>query len=431
MMSIKGQSRRLAPRLGIIVALLIVAVAAVMIASLYSTSSSVSQPARTSAKASPSEKSSTPTPSQTPTPKIDPVTFTVAATGDVLPHKGVVRASRQGDGTYDFEPLLHNLTPYISGADFSIFHAEVPFGLNDDHIAGYPVFAAPRSWVNSVKAMGYDAVSLASNHTWDQGLAGIETTIKLYEEHGFGTTGASYRPDEGPIQYYTLTRNGRDITIAHLSLTYGLNPGIVPELAKNPWMTNVDNVEEIVELAKKARSEGHADVVIVSGHAGWEYKTEPTKLQVRWTKALAESKTVDLYIGHHVHVAQPIQTLEGGPDGRGMPVFYGTGNLLATMGPQFGIGTQTGMIAHATITVPSEGPAHVDSIGWTPLVFDINSHQVFPVHAYDRARYPGSGLPNSTATTYYNHVKSIVGNDVLEVNEPGTPGGDPPVALKR
>ncbi|MDO5746849.1 MAG: CapA family protein [Actinomycetaceae bacterium] len=391
------------------------------------------------ASSSPSEKMSVPRAPKavqsfasptTETPP-EPVTFTVAATGDVLSHDWVVKASHRSDGTYDFEPLVANITPYIKGADLPLFHSEVPFGFTEEQHSGYPVFAAPRGWVNSIKKMGYVGASLASNHTWDQGRDGIENTIKLYEENGLGTSGANVTAEQDPIQYYKLHRNNRDIIIAHLSMTYGLNYENIPELNDNPWLTHVNNPEHIIELAKKARSEGKADVVIASMHGGTEYMAQANEQQQQWAKMLADSGVVDLYIGHHVHVPQPLAKIEGGVDGQGMYVFYGTGNLLSSMVPSMGDGTQCGMIAHATITVPGKGPAHVDSVGWTSIILDRGSLQVFPGHGYDQSKYPGAQLSTSAGQQYYQHVVSVAGDVGQEITEPGTPGGDPATVVPR
>ncbi|MDI9588552.1 MAG: CapA family protein [Gleimia sp.] len=347
------------------------------------------------------------------------VTFTVVGTGDVLSHMPVVEHSIQADGTYDYAPLVADIKPFIEGADLALCHQEVPLTYDEASASGYPVFAAPAGWARSTKELGYDGCSTASNHSWDRGWGGVEDTIDILTEQGLGFTGTSRAGDQDPIQYYTITKDGRDIKVAHLSFTYGLNYEVVPEIDENPWLVNRDDPDHMIELAKQARDEG-ADVVIVSSHGGVEYQAEPSDRQIEWAEAFAQSGVIDLYLGHHVHVPQPIEKFEGGVDGQGMWAFFGTGNLVSNMHPEMGYGTQNGYIAHATITVPAEGSAHVDSAKYTGVVLDDLTNQVFIASSYEQANHPGSMLTDADAQLFYDHLKSVMG-DAEELTEaPGT-----------
>ena len=355
-----------------------------------------------------------------PEPEPEPdVTFTVVGTGDVLSHMPVVHNSIQADGTYDYAPLVADIKPFIEGADLALCHQEVPLTYDEASASGYPVFAAPAGWARSTKELGYDGCSTASNHSWDRGWGGVEDTIDILTENGLGFSGTSHADDQDPIQFYTVTKEGRDIKVAHLSFTYGLNYEVVPEIDANPWLVNRDDPDHIIALAKQARDED-ADVVIVSSHGGIEYQAEPSQRQIEWAQAFADSGVIDLYLGHHVHVPQPIDKFEGGVDGQGMWAFFGTGNLVSNMHPYMGYGTQNGYIAHATITVPAEGSARVDAAKYTGVLLDDQTNQVFIASTYQQANYPGSALTDANAQLFYDHLKSVMG-DAEELTEaPGT-----------
>lgn len=348
-------------------------------------------------------------------PELAPVTFTVVGTGDVLSHMPVVQRSLQADGSYDYAPLAADVKPFIEGADLALCHQEVPLTRDEASAHGYPVFAAPAGWAESTATLGYDGCSTASNHSWDRGEDGLVETVQILQEKGLGAVGTSVSAEQAPIQYYEIERAGRRVLVAHLAFAYGLNYEYVPEVEHNPWLVNINNPGRMIELAKQARSEG-ADVVIVSAHGGIEYQAEPSNQQLEWAQELASSGVVDLYLGHHVHVPQPIQQFAGGVEGRDMWAFFGTGNLLSNMGPDMGWGTQNGYIAQATITVPAKGAAIVDEVGYTGLVLDTDTNHVYVAANYDQADHPGSLLSNEASAAFYGHLKEVMG-DAKEITQ--------------
>ena len=79
--------------------------------------------------------------------------------------------------------------------------------------------------------------------------------------------------------------------------------------------------------AARARKAG-AQVVIASLHCCVEYQHDPTAAQVAAVHALLASPDIDLVIGHHAHVVQPFEKIDG------KWVAYGLGNLVAQMARQ-------------------------------------------------------------------------------------------------
>src|SRR5690606_4026793 len=108
----------------------------------------------------------------------------------------------------------------------------------------------------------------------------------------------------------------------HLSYSYGFNGFRVP--ADEPWRANLIDPERIVAEAQREREAG-ADLVLVSLHFGTEYRTAPSSYQRDVAAAVTAAGAVDLVIGHHAHVVQPVDVVNG------TPVVYGLGNLLSNM----------------------------------------------------------------------------------------------------
>ncbi len=373
--------------------------------------------------AAPSSRGAPPSPSPRPD-----VTFTIGAAGDVLTHEPLLRSARAGAG-YDFTPLLAGMNAYVAGVDLALCHLEVPLAPAGSRPSGYPVFGAPDALVPALKAQGWDGCSTASNHSADRAWPGVEATLNAFDAAGLGHDGTARSAAEAAApQLYTLARNGRTITVAHISATYGLNGLPVP--AGRPWSIRLIDTESVIAESRAARAAG-ADLVVVSIHAGTEYVTAPTAQQLQVDAALAASGQVDLIIGHHAHVPQPIVRLPGGPDGQGVWTAYGLGNFIsnqdsACCNPK----TDSGLFLTATVTVPWRGPARVTGVDWTAVTVDRRAgHRVAPIHGA-RAQSRGT-LSAGELGARYGRLAAAVGAEAPERTEPPTPSGPAPLVVRR
>ena len=116
----------------------------------------------------------------------------------------------------------------------------------------------------------------------------------------------------------------RGLRVGLLSYTYGLNSGPLP--ADRPWLVNTIEPRRILNDAKNARRAG-AQFVVVLLHWGQEYRSTPTPFQREVAKRLLGAPEVDLILGHHVHVVQPIERVGS------KWVAYGMGNSLSNQTP--------------------------------------------------------------------------------------------------
>lgn len=264
-----------------------------------------------------------------------PDSFTVVATGDVLPHEPVTRqAALDGHGVLDYRAILAPIKPVISGADLAICHLEPPLGPAHGPFSGYPTFSVPPQIVPALADTGFDTCSTASNHSLDQGAAGIARTLDDLDAAGIKHTGTARSPQEA-ARPNILDVHG--IKVAQLSFAFGFNGRRLP--AGESWLANQISVPRILAAAHRARRLG-AQVVIVSLHWGTEYKHPATAQQISLAQQLLASKDIDLLIGHHVHVVQPFARATNGKW-----VAYGLGNLVAA---QHGEDQNEGLIARFT-----------------------------------------------------------------------------------
>jgi poly-gamma-glutamate capsule biosynthesis protein CapA/YwtB (metallophosphatase superfamily) len=310
---------------------------------------------------------SAPSPSPSATPG-----FTLVATGDLLIHGPVAkRALADGRGKrYDFTRMLAKVRPQVQGADLAICHIETPLSRDDTNISGYPVFNTPHELADAAAWAGYDGCSTASNHSVDKGVAGVKATLDALDANHLAHAGtARSKAEAGRIE----THRVGGAVVAHLSYTYGTNGEPVP--AGAPWSINLISVPRILADAHRARAAG-ATFVVVSLHWGQEYQSAPTPQQRAQAKRLLASPDVDLILGDHVHVQQPVERIGA------KYVVYGMGNLLSNQSPAAGLKPQTQDGAVVSVHVTREGDRFVaDGVTITATYCQIGPYTVWPVSA--------------------------------------------------
>ncbi|MGJ5895384.1 hypothetical protein DF268_07340 [Streptomyces sp. V2] len=306
--------------------------------------------------------------------------FTLVATGDVLPHTSIIDRARfdaAGRG-YDFRPMLDAVRPLVSRADLALCHMETVYGANGDY-TGYPAFKSPPEVAEALAATGYDGCSTASNHSLDDGPAGIARTLDALDGAGVRHAGTARTPQEATTP--TLLRAGR-ATVAHLAYTYGTNGYPLPP--GRPWTVNVIDEAKILTDARAARRAG-ADVVVVSLHWGTEWQDAPDEQQLTLARTLTASTDagrpdIDLILGTHAHIPQAYEKVNG------TWVVYGMGDQIAGemfdhRGQPDPRGNQS-TIARFTFT-PPEHPGtrwNVTRAEFVPQLFDIDAGRVLDLN---------------------------------------------------
>ncbi len=359
------------------------------------------------------------------------VRFTVVAAGDVLPHTPVNASAKTGSG-YDYTRLMAPVRNFIAGADLALCHMEVPVTPPGQAASGYPRFAAPAPLVRDLAKVGWDGCSTASNHSVDRGYAGVVATLKAFDSVGLGYAGTARTAAEAAsTQYYRIVSGTRTVTVADISFAYGTNG--LPLPADAPYAVNIfdadaADVTPILDAARAARAEG-ADVVIASTHCCVEYQTAPTGAQRAIAAAIATSGLVDLYVGHHAHVPQPIEKLPGGPSGDGMWVAFGLGNFLSNQDANCcARETSSGVLLTATFVVTASGSVDVD-VEWTATTVDrLSKHTM---HALRDIKGGVGTLSAAEVAARLARVAIAVGQEAPERTTPVQPLADATVVLPR
>lgn len=324
----------------------------------------------TDAAAGPSVASPTGRPSPAPTaaPSAPPTprTLTLAMGGDLLWHNTVWQAAqtdaaRTGRGVegYDFDPMFADVRPWLADADLALCHEEVPFAAPGAEPRSYPLFAAPPAIAPWLASMGFDACTTASNHSLDDGFEGLVRTHRLLAAQGipaigtFPTAAARARP-------VVLTGPG-GVRVGVVAGTYGTNGLPLPE--GREWSVSLWDADDLLAQARRARAAG-ADIVVVHLHGGAEYDATPTAEQVALVDRLTRSPDVDLVLGEHAHVVQPITRVNG------TWVVYGMGNLVAQH-ETWRADAYRGMLVRFTFTEQPAGGFEVSRAEYTAVGWNV------------------------------------------------------------
>lgn len=254
----------------------------------------------------------------------DPRPFTLLASGDVLPHTEIIQqaADDAGGNGYDFSKMLAGVKPVVSGADLAICHMETVYGADGGPFTGWPTFKSPPQVARALKDAGYAACDTASNHTLDDGSAGIRRTLDAMDAVGLRHTGSARNADEAGKPSLLHVHGA---TVAHLAYTYGTND--IPLPSGQPWAVNLIDRDRILADAKAARTAG-ADIVVVSIHWGTEWQDEPNDQQLTLTRELTAGQqegapVIDLILGTHAHIPQAYEKVNG------TWTVYGMGDQIA------------------------------------------------------------------------------------------------------
>ena len=297
----------------------------------------------------------------------------MAFSGDTLPHSPLWsqaerNAAAVGEDGHDFDPMLERLAPVVATADLAVCHLETPIAPEGEQFTTMPRYGVPEQVADALVAAGYDRCSTASNHTADRGTAGIVRTVEVLESRGLGQSGMARQPDEILPRLFEV----EGVRFSHLSYTFSYNGLSLPD--GEQWRSAVIDPERIIADAARARAIG-ADVVIVSMHWGAEGVHQPTSFQRRVADEITADGLIDLVIGHHAHVLQPIEQVNG------TWVLFGLGNILSNLptSDRWPAASQDAAVVTIELSVDEDGSVTIDrpvahptwvdkDAGWTAVL---------------------------------------------------------------
>lgn len=275
--------------------------------------------------------------------------------GDAMQHQAQLDKAREigeanGKDLYDYSECFTLIAPEVEKADYAVVNLEVPLGGGPDY-TGYPCFSAPDSYALALKEAGFDLFLTANNHCLDRRGKAAKRTISALDSLQLDHVG-TFRTAAERDSLVPLIKDINGFKVAFLNYTYGTN-GILPDDGVEVAMIDKERMKKEIE---KSREQG-AEIVVVCVHWGIEYVLLENNVQRDLTDFLVDSG-VDMIIGSHPHVVQPMKVVRNEAEDKDVLVVYSLGNFISNMNTA---DTRGGSIVRTTLTRDNTGKAKFDS----------------------------------------------------------------------
>ena len=284
--------------------------------------------------------------------------------GDMLLHTPVTESGKKADGSYNYSHLFKEVKEEIEEADLALVNQEVILGGKELGLSGYPAFNGPYEVGDALVETGFDVILQATNHALDKGKKGILNTLNFWETKypQIKVVGVQKTEKARGDKIYIWEKEG--IRLAILNYTYGTNGIPLPD-GQSYWV-NLLKEEELKKDVAQAKE--LADFIIVCPHWGTEYTHRPTQEQRYWAQLMAD-EGVDLVLGTHPHVIQPVEWVQG-KEGQSMLVYYSLGNFVnSTSEKGKGIADRMlGAMAKVSLERDEKGQVSIKDYGAQALV---------------------------------------------------------------
>lgn len=314
------------------------------------------------------------------------------------------------DKQYDYKPYYNGVADIIADADISFINQETLMCGEGYSLSYYPMFNSPQQVGLDLVELGFDVVNISNNHMLDKGADGLAKTIDFWKSRNVLMVGGYENPEDFD-NIRILEKDGIKIAfLSYCEMTNGLvksanSPVVVPYLDK-------DTVVRQTALANEC-----ADLVFVSVHWGDEGSFVPNSTQEEYALLFADCG-VDVILGHHPHVIQPVEWLCG-KDGNKTLCVYSLGNFMAQQNRDYNM---VGGIIGFDIVKCGEDKPYVENPIFTPTVFHFNSaftdNNVYLMSDYPKELASSHGVRGYYGSrfdydTIINYAKNTIDSEFL------------------
>lgn len=319
------------------------------------------------------------------------------ACGDNIIYYGNVRDAKQEDGSYDFYKCYSDVAEIIRNTDIAFINQETLMCGEGYDLSYYPTFNSPQEVGETLVGLGYDVINIATNHMLDKGGKGLNATIDFWNTQDTLTIGG-YKNQDDFNNIRILEKGG--IKIAFLAFTEHTN-----------WLTLGSEYELVIPYFEEetiksqvSKAKTVADMIVVSAHWGDENTFAPNDMQKHYSQLLCDLG-VDVILGHHPHVLQPIEWITSSDGNHKTLCAYSLGNFMAEMDRQQHM---VGGILRFNIIALNGDFLGIDDVIFTPTVFDFTT-SFYNNHIYLMKDYTMDMARNHGIRAYGNKA------DLLEM----------------
>ncbi len=240
-------------------------------------------------------------------------TLSIVFTGDILLDRGV-RRYIEHEG---IEALFAEVKDDFRKSDAVVVNLESPITDTISPLNKKFVFRADPAAAIQMKNIGITHAALANNHTMDQGRRGLASTSRHLKQHGIVPLGYGYTFEER-FTPAVVEKNGITVALFNAALLTIENWSPTAEGEAGICQPTIDELCEAIYRYKQAYKNAYCVAIL---HWGIEYQTVPSVNQ-RYEAATLVHNGSDAIIGHHPHVIQTTDTIDG------KPIYYSLGNFI-------------------------------------------------------------------------------------------------------
>ena len=278
---------------------------------------------------------------------------------------------------------------YFTKDDISIGNMEIPISSTDKFLGDAYQFVSPPSIGKLIGEQSIEVLGTANNHSFDQGIDGINSTIDFFKDNTNILTVGTNKSKEDRDEIKVIEKNGIKIGFAAYTLFTNIKPN-----QEDLWRINyfrepyTKTYTEYKENIKKELTNlvNNTDVQIVIMHWGNEFTYTLSEDQKDMAKFLSDLG-IDIVLGSHSHNIQSIEYVGD------TLVFYSMGNFasadadLDRSGSEFSNNYQIGLLANLDIKL-EDNKVTFDNIKTEPIInyFDSNEehYELIPLEEYNK-----------------------------------------------
>ncbi len=343
-----------------------------------------------------------------PTVKED-IRINFLAVGDNLIHGAIYNEPSFIANGYDFTPIYSEVKGRIQAADIAYINQETMLGGRELGLESYPMFNSPQEIGDAVIDAGFDWVNHATNHTLDVGETGVIKTLEYWDDKANIQVTGIARNNEEANTSRIIDKDG--VRIGLIAYTYGTNG--IPVPSGKDYLVNLIDKERMQKDIENLK--GKTDSIAVSLHWGIEYSFTESEEQADIAQFLADLG-VDVIIGTHPHVIQPIKRVTG-KDGNETLVIYSLGNFLSAQDQNYRM--LGGIASWDLVFNPNDKTTKIEAVSFEPTINYYSSafqkFKIYPIKDYtdEIARTHGLAASQNMSKQYFiDIVDKVMGDDV-------------------
>ncbi len=305
-------------------------------------------------------------------------TLTLSAVGDLMQHDTLASQHYSpyrtiGDKLFSADISFANLESPLTGQDLK------NLTVREDES---PALCMSQVQFERLKGDGsrqFTVMATAGNHSLDFAEEGVLTTRSYLAKAGIRAAGTNEQA-EGQGRGEIIEK--KSVRIGFVAATFGLNGKPLPQgkeyLVNRVALNQVSGAIDLSSLETQiawCRRMG-CDFIVASLHWGLEYEFFPTSQQITLAHRIIELG-VDLILGHHSHVIQPVEYYTPKRDSdRIAPIYYSLGNLSNPFETPFMALSLLSLIELSKGTINGNSVTYVRKVTNIPIIQELHAGEL-------------------------------------------------------